>query len=129
MTKLKKIFARLFWSENHDNMVLATDDEAAFNVNLGKLIIGTLTCSEGTWTFCYSDEFKMQNTISPLVNFPSKDKQYTTRELWPFFASRVPSKAQRQVGKPVEKEDTVSLLKQFGKRTVANPFELNYICQ
>lgn len=127
MTKFKKIFARLFWSENHENLVLATDDEAVFNVNLDKLIIGTLTCSGGTWTFSYSDDFKMQNTISPLVNFPSKDKEYTTRELWPFFASRIPSIAQRQVGNTVAKEDPVSLLKQFGRRTVANPYELNFV--
>ena len=95
MTKFKNILTRLFWSENNYNMVLTTDDEAAFNVNLGKLIIGTLTFSEGIWTFGYSDDFKLQNTISPLVNFPSKEKKYTTRELWPFFASRIPSSAQR----------------------------------
>ena len=127
MTKFKNILTRLFWSENNDNMGLTTDDEAAFNVNLGKLIIGTLTFSEGIWTFGYSDDFKLQNTISPLVNFPSKEKKYTTRELWPFFASRIPSSAQRQLGKTTIKENPISLLKQFGKRTVANPYELRFV--
>ena len=36
MTKFKKILARLFWSESQNDMVLATEDDATFNVNLGK---------------------------------------------------------------------------------------------
>ena len=124
MTKLKKILARLFWSESQNDMVLATEDDATFNVNLGKLLVGTLLYSAGVWYFSYSNEFKLQNRILPLANFPSKDKEYSTRDLWTFFASRIPSNAQLQIEKDRPKEDVVTLLRRFGRRTVANPYEL-----
>lgn len=124
MTKFKKLLARLFWSESQNDMVLATEDDATFNVNLGKLLVGTLLYSAGVWYFSYSNEFKLQNRILPLANFPSKDKEYSTRDLWPFFASRIPSNAQLQIEKDKPKEDAVTLLRRFGRRTVANPYEL-----
>ncbi len=124
MTKFKKMLARLFWSESQNDMVLATEDDATFNVNLGKLLVGTLLYSAGVWYFSYSNEFKLQNRILPLANFPSKDKEYSTRDLWPFFASRIPSNAQLQIEKDKPKEDAVTLLRRFGRRTVANPYEL-----
>ena len=124
MTKFKKILARLFWSESQNDMVLDTEDDATFNVNLGKLLVGTLLYSAGVWYFSYSNEFKLQNRILPLANFPSKDKEYSTRDLWPFFASRIPSNAQLQIEKDKPKEDVVTLLRRFGRRTVANPYEL-----
>ena len=124
MTKFRKILARLFWSESQNDMVLATEDDATFNVNLGKLLVGTLLYSAGVWYFSYSNEFKLQNRILPLANFPSKDKEYSTRDLWPFFASRIPSNAQLQIEKDRPKEDVVTLLRRFGRRTVANPYEL-----
>ena len=124
MTKFKKILARLFWSESQNDMVLATEDDATFNVNLGKLLVGTLLYSAGVWYFSYSNEFKLQNRILPLANFPSKDTEYSTRDLWPFFASRIPSNAQLQIEKDKPKEDVVTLLRRFGRRTVANPYEL-----
>lgn len=124
MTKLKKILARLFWSESQNDMVLSTEDDATFNVNLGKLLVGTLLYSAGVWYFSYSTEFKLQSRILPLANFPSKDKEYFTRDLWPFFASRIPSNAQLQIDKDKPKEDVVTLLRRFGRRTVANPYEL-----
>lgn len=124
MTKLKKILARLFWSESQNDMVLATEDDATFNVNLGKLLVGTLLYSAGVWYFSYSTEFKLQSRILPLANFPSKDKEYSTRDLWPFFASRIPSNAQLQIDKDKPKEDVVTLLRRFGRRTIANPYEL-----
>ena len=109
MTKFKKILARLFWSESQNDMVLATEDDATFNVNLGKLLVGTLLYSAGVWYFSYSNEFKLQNRILPLANFPSKDKEYSTRDLWPFFASRIPSNAQLQIEKDKPKEDAVNI--------------------
>ncbi|WP_025002374.1 HipA N-terminal domain-containing protein [Prevotella dentasini] len=124
MIKLKKELKRLFWSESHNNMVVAADDDATFNVNLGKLLVGTLVYADGMWHFSYSNEFKSQSRILPLTNFPSKEKEYSTRHLWPFFASRIPSNAQLQIGKDNQKEDIVTLLRRFGHRTISNPYEL-----
>ena len=122
--KFKKVLARLFWSESQNEMVLTPDNDATFHVNLGRLFVGTLLYSEGIWYFNYSEEFKMQNRILPLANFPSKEKDYSVKELWPFFASRIPSNAQLQLDKDTPQEDIVSLLRRFGRRTVANPYEL-----
>lgn len=124
MIKIQKALARLFWSESRHDMVLAADNDAAFNVNLGKLLVGTLLYADGMWNFSYSDDFKLQTRILPLANFPSKDKEYSARELWPFFASRIPSNAQLQIDKNTPQENIVTLLQKFGRRTVANPYEL-----
>lgn len=125
MTKFKKVLARLFWSESQRDVVLASDDDAMFNVNLGKLLIGTLSYSNGLWNFSYSDEFKNQNRVAPLANFPTKEKEYTTRELWPFFTSRIPSNAQLQIEKSAPTDSLVDLLVKFGHKTVSNPYVLN----
>ncbi|MDY6373083.1 MAG: HipA N-terminal domain-containing protein [Bacteroidales bacterium] len=125
MTKFKKVFARLFWSESQNDIILSSYNDAKFNLNIGKLLVGTLLYSDQMWYFNYSNEFKIQNRILPLTNFPSKDKEYAARELWPFFASRIPSNAQLQIEKDQPQEDIVTLLKKFGRRTVSNPFELN----
>lgn len=125
MKKIKKMIANLFWSENRNDVILAPENDASFNVNLGKLLVGTLVYSDGVWHFSYSDEFKHQDKILPLANFPSKDKSYSACELWPFFASRIPSNAQLQIGKEDAREDIVTLLQKFGKRTIANPYELH----
>lgn len=125
MKKLKKALTRLFWSESQNDVVLASDDDATFKVSLGKLPVGTLLYMNGLWHFSYSDEFKMQNQILPLANFPSKEKEYTARELWPFFTSRIPSNAQLQIEKDNPTEDLVSLLMKYGRKTVSNPYVLN----
>ena len=129
MTKFKKVFARLFWSESQNEVLLNADEDAVFNISLGRLLIGTLLYSDKMWYFKYSDEFKLQNKILPLANFPSVDKEYSARELWPFFASRIPSNAQLQLDRNNPQEDIVTLLQKFGRRTVANPFELHPVIQ
>lgn len=129
MTNMKKIFKRsfhLFWSENRHDMFSPSEKDAKFNVCIGNLHVGTLCYSEldGRWSFSYSDEFKNQDRILPLANFPLKEKDYCARELWPFFSSRIPSNAQLQIGKDVPQENIVTLLQKFGRRTIANPYVL-----
>jgi hypothetical protein len=65
----------------------------------------------------------------PIVEFPDVDKIYESKELWQFFASRIPSPEQPEVGEILRREhisedDSVSLLKRFGTRTISNPFQL-----
>lgn len=127
MKKFKKVFARVFWSESNNDLVLKPDQEAEFHINLGKLLIGTLSYSAGVWYFSYSSNFKLQTKILPLANFPSKDKKYSAQELWPFFASRIPSNAQLQLDKNQPKENIITLLNKFGQRTISNPYELKQV--
>ena len=124
MNKFKQVFAKLFWSENQKEIIIAPEKDVKFNVSLGNLLIGTLLYVDNMWHFWYSEDFKMQNNIAPLTNFPSKKKYYTTKNLWPFFASRIPSYSQQQIKDKTESEDVVTLLQKFGKKTITNPYEL-----
>jgi len=121
--KLKKIITKLFWTEGQEHCAIEASSKAAFVVKIGKLVVETLEYNNARWTFSYSDEFKNQNEICALANFLSKEKVYRTKDLWPLFASRIPSQAQLQ-GKGGNREDLISLLKKFGQKTVANPFEI-----
>lgn len=104
---------------------------AKFLLTYDDLLIGTLTVENGLWKFEYSDRFKAENELRPIVEFPDVNRVYVNEGLWQFFASRIPSTEQPEVEKilkreHVEEDDAVGLLKLFGKRTIANPFELTF---
>ena len=108
---------------------LPADEKIAFKVMLGPLVIGTLRADHGEWVFTYSEEFHNQREIKPIVDFPNMDREYRSRLLWPFFALRIPSPKQAEVrdfieSLPAEKVDEGILLKEFGSRSIANPFRL-----
>lgn len=90
--------------------------------------IGTLSFEEGYWSFKYSEWFKNQSDILPLLEFPDKQKEYTSRSLWSFFSSRIPSaiNMKKEQGEIPNFSETnlVELLKKFGKKTINNPFVL-----
>jgi hypothetical protein len=103
--------------------------DGAFKLTLGRLEIGTLRAENGEWVFAYSDQFRKQSEIKPIVDFPATDRAYRSRSLWPFFALRIPSPKQPEVREFIERlpEDSVDqsiLLKEFGTRSIANPFRL-----
>ncbi|MCO5052159.1 MAG: HipA N-terminal domain-containing protein [Verrucomicrobiae bacterium] len=108
---------------------LPKEEKLAFKVMLDSDEIGTLRAEEGEWLFSYSDEFQKQTEIKPIANFPDVKRQYRNRSLWPFFALRIPSPEQPAVREfirklPHKKPDEGILLKEFGERTIANPFRL-----
>lgn len=93
--------------------------------------IGALEFSEGQWLFAYSEWFKNQSKIKPFANFPDASREYVSDDLPPFFESRLPGISQPQVEaflknktQASEGETKAVLLKQFGRRTITNPFEL-----
>lgn len=103
--------------------------DAAFHLTLNSMEIGTLLLHKGQWIFKYSDTFKNQNNLMPIMNFPDKEKKYESNQLWPFFSSRIPGPGQPIVKdflnkKGIEKADEVTLLQYFGKRTISNPYIL-----
>ena len=103
--------------------------EPAFKLTLSSLLVGVLRRENGEWVFTYSDEFRRQNTVKPIVDFPATDREYRSRSLWPFFALRIPSLTQAEVREfiermPADKVDECILLKEFGTRSIANPFRL-----
>lgn len=120
----------IIWKpEGFENLKTPKDKEAIFQLVYNNLLVGVLQLKEGKWYFKYTDEFKKQNEISPIVDFPDLIKQYESDELWPFFASRIPSLNQPAVQKVIQQEkingnDIVGLLKFFGQFTITNPFKL-----
>ncbi len=102
-----------------------------FILSYKSLIIGDLTHESGKWIFKYSEEFKAQDKIGVLLDFPNKDKVYESSLLWPFFSHRIPGLGQPQVKNIIKRENIdatneIALLRRFGKRTITNPFELAF---
>lgn len=105
------------------------DVRARFLLKYLDQIVGTLSVEKGIWSFEYSKDFKDREMLRSLVEFPDLDKKYQSPELWQFFASRIPSPEQADIEEILRREhipedDAVSLLRRFGKQTVANPFHL-----
>ena len=93
------------------------------------LLVGKLSWRNGRWTFSYSDAFRSQNEIAPLVGFLDVDRVYESSELWPFFVSRIPGTRRPKIRSIIDEEgiderDLAALLTRFGRKTIANPFVL-----
>lgn len=132
MTKLKAILSKIknLWkTEGQEHLTTPQKEEMAFTLKHQHLVIGQLTLKEGVWTFWYSEEFKNQNKVQPLSNFPNKDKVYSSEQLYPFFLLRIPSLKQPKIQKIVQTENIdehneALLLKRFGEYSISNPFRL-----
>ena len=124
--KLKKLFAKPKGLETASTPI---DKNADFVLLYNNLPIGILELREGVWRFKYTELFKRQKEVSPIVGFPDVNKEYESKKLWPFFISRIPSTNRPAVKEVIDKEhidekDLAALLKRFGKKTISNPFEL-----
>jgi len=100
-----------------------------FHLEYGKQLVGILTYSDNKWVFKYSDEYINNQSMKPITDFPDKLKIYSDNQLWPFFATRIPSLNQPyQIKKiqqaKIKENDSVGLLKLFGSETINNPFRL-----
>lgn len=107
------------------NVIITT---AKFTLSYKELSIGFLEFSpkDDSWTFSYSDEFKIQNTIAPIISFPDKNKIYIGKELWSFFSSRIPDNVGSSVGESkTENKALLDLLQSYGRKTITNPFDLS----
>lgn len=107
----------------------APEAEAVFLLTYGDLLIGKLTAKQGLWHFEYSEEFRRQDELRPILEMPNVNEVYQSPNLWQFFAMRIPSLEQPEIEEILEREhieelDSIRLLERFGKRTIANPFEL-----
>lgn len=128
---LSKLIDRLqeFFKSEDQEVELTTpkDSFAKFELNFQDLLIGTLEHQNGRWFFAYSEAFKAQDRIRPIVDFPDKQKIYHSEGLFPFFSSRIPSLQRLKIQKIVAPDftmDEVGLLKKFGKQSIANPYQL-----
>ncbi len=130
--KIKKTLAKLTpWSigEDFSSENLKSKREARFTLSYKEKIIGTLEHKGNKWIFKYSDYYKKNQFIAPLIDFPIVNKIYEFEELPPFFATRIPNLNQAFHLKKIskykgDKNDLVSLLEIFGQKSINNPFEL-----
>lgn len=130
--KIKKIFTYITpWAVDNDLQAPKYNKtkEGNFVLKYKNKTIGTLEYKNNKWIFKYSDQFKNEQFIEPIIDFPNIDKVYESEELPPFFASRIPNLKQDFHLKKLEKykgdkNDLVSLLKIFGKKSINNPFKL-----
>jgi HipA N-terminal domain len=121
-----KNILKLFKSEEgQEDFYTPTDVEVVFSLTYRALEIGTLSLNEGQWTFQYSESFKKQDKIKPLLDFPNVNRKYTSEELYPFFIQRIPGVGQN--ARKFENLSEVELLKKFGKQTISNPFVLQAV--
>jgi len=117
------------WLGRRKDVQAPPEVRAKFLLTYNDMLVGTLTVKDGIWEFAYSEEFK-QSDMRPIVEFPKVDETYQSNGLWQFFAMRIPSPEQAEVEaiireEHIEENDAVELLKRFGGRTIANPFELS----
>lgn len=108
---------------------LPVEEEAEFHLVYKDFLVGILRAAHGEWSFSYSDAFRSQAALTPLVEFPDRERKYTSKHLWPSFVMRLPSLKQAEIQEVVKREgidatDEVQLLRRFGHRTIASPFEL-----
>ncbi len=133
--KLKILLKKLTpWSEDADFLgeFDSENQEGKFELLFNEKLIGTLEFKHKKWIFEYSDIFKKEQFVLPLIDFPDIDKKYEFDDLMPFFASRIPNLNQPYHEMKLEKQDgdktnLVSLLKIFGEKSINNPFKLKYL--
>ena len=105
---------------------------ASFVLMVDGITIGHLSHQGDTWVFLYSQEFKSRSQeYHAIVGFPHLDRVYESKNLWPFFLIRIPGLKQPAVQEVLKKESInanseVDLLKRFGRKSIANPYELLY---
>jgi len=131
--KIKNIFKKLTpWSIDNEFIPIGENTEnGKFELLFENKVIGTLEYKNNKWIFKYSDEYKKEKFILPLLNFPDVNKIYEFEDLVPFFATRIPNLNQPYHQKKIDKykgdkNNLISLLKIFGEKSINNPFELKY---
>lgn len=125
----KKLTKALWHTEGMENRNIPDEINIQFVLSYNKLVIGYLSVNHGIWAFEYSEDFKKQKEILPLSNFPNKETVYSSEELWPFFATRIPSVAQLEPKAKIShheisERNEVNLLRKYGQRTITNPYIL-----
>jgi HipA-like protein len=126
---MMKLIKNLWKSEGvlYDDMPLS---DGSLNLYYKQFHIGTLWFEQETWFFSYSEQFKKDPIIAPLIQFPDLNKTYKSKDLWPFFASRIPALNQPFHEKKIKKNNIdrnnpLKLLEVFGQKTISNPFRLS----
>lgn len=126
---LKKIKSWFGKEPDEETMPLPKEKDAKFELRVDNIKVGYLCCKDGDWYFQYTEDFKNHKEYNRIIGFPDLDRVYKNDELWPFFRIRIPGLKQPAVQEilakeKIDKNDEVELLKRFGEKSIANPYEL-----
>lgn len=132
---IKKLFRELTpWGVDDEffSNEIKDSKDGKFILSFQSKEIGILEYKINKWVFKYSDEFKQNQFVNLIIDFPDINKTYEFDELMPFFASRIPNLNQPFHKKKLkkydgDKNDLVSLLQIFGERSINNPFNLKLV--
>lgn len=128
MLNFKKLFSK---GDNEELVITPKEISGKFILTVDNIQLGILKHENGMWTFEYTKEFKENvDDYNLIVGFPDINKTYSQETLWPFFLIRIPGLKQPAIREIIEKENIdqnneVELLTRFGKKTIANPYELS----
>lgn len=122
-------------NDNNDELdtYIPTNEAVTFVLKVNDIELGILKIIDGNWYFKYTEEFKKhRDEYNYIVGFPDIDREYKSEFLWPFFQIRIPGLKQPSVKKILENEkidrgNEAELLKRFGRKTIANPYELEAV--
>lgn len=127
--KIKNLFKTTDSKIIDSNLDSLSISGAQFELKYKTLIIGFLKFNSNTdtWSFSYSEAFKAQNEIAPIISFPDVNKEYKGKELWSFFSSRIPdnTNASSSYNEKISNVNLIDLLKAYGQKTITNPFDLS----
>jgi len=115
---------KMLWHDSDEtNMNAIVGSGGRFDLKIEGFLVGTLEYHNSEWSFQYSDWFKQQDMYSPLANFPNVHTRYTSKQLWPFFASRLPGSNQLKAQNE-DTQDILSLLRKYATHVISNPYVL-----
>jgi HipA-like protein len=92
-------------------------------------LIGTLSQADGEFVFKYDPAFVASAKPEPLSAFPDLHEDYRSRDLWPFFAVRIPPADRPDVRDSLARhglrpDQTLEVLGTIAERTISNPYRL-----
>ena len=88
--------------------------------------IGYLEEAAQQFVFRYADDYKRLPGAVPISAFPDLAEVYESKDLWPFFAVRIPPSKRPDVRELIEskkltEESTLRRLVELSPRTISNP--------
>ncbi len=129
---VKKIIKSLWKPDGMNYPKQPTQGKAKFQLWYGSAVIGELIFDNGGWVFTYSPPFKKQSKLLPIIDFPEKNKEYKSENLWPYFSARIPSTETPYVRKKIKKQgvdenNLVRMLSVFGRKAITSPYILETV--
>jgi HipA-like protein len=93
-------------------------------------LIGVLSQEEGSFVFRYDPSFVASTEAEPILAFPDLQTEYRSRELWPFFAVRIPPADRKDVREALARmhlrpDQTLEVLGTLAKRSISNAYRLD----